>query len=154
ADGGVLGAADREERPESPLLAVRLEPRAPLERAVVVADALAGGDQIAAGEADQDVIGELARDDRRADLVELAHPRGYVARGHLREPVQRPRRHLVVRGADRLADADGFVRSLERPGRIAALEELEHAFAQREPRVLGSLGKPLEEPARAAEPSA
>ena len=48
ADRGVLRAAHGEQRAQAPFRTKHLEPRAPLDRALVVAHALAGGDHVAA----------------------------------------------------------------------------------------------------------
>jgi hypothetical protein len=45
-----------------------------LRRAVVVADALAGADQVAAGGDDGIRVGHLARDRRRRGLIQETHP--------------------------------------------------------------------------------
>src|SRR6185295_18068298 len=48
ADGGILRAAHGKERTQPPFHAERLEPRAPLHGAVIVANSLARRDQVAA----------------------------------------------------------------------------------------------------------
>src|SRR5258705_10376231 len=80
ADRRVLRPADGEERLEAPFPAVLLDAVAPLHGAPVVAHAIARPDQVAAGEADDQPIGQLASQDRRPDLVELAKPPRHPAR--------------------------------------------------------------------------
>ena len=53
-----------------------LRPIAPLHGALVVVDALARGDQVAAGEADQHPIAHLAGEHGGVDLVELLQALG------------------------------------------------------------------------------
>ena len=76
----VLRAAHREERTQAPLPAGFLEPIAPLRRAIVVADAIARRNQVAAREPHQHVVLHLARQHRRAHLVERAQSFGDAAR--------------------------------------------------------------------------
>src|SRR4029079_9264849 len=71
ADRRVLRPADGKQWLQGPLPAVLLDAIAPLHGAAVVANTIAGGDQVAAGEADQQAIAQLAGENRRADLVQL-----------------------------------------------------------------------------------
>ena len=87
ADRRVLRPAHGEERLQPPLPAVFLDAVAPLDGAAVIADAIAGADQIAAGERDQQAVGQLAGENRRADLVELAQSLGDAPRRDERESV-------------------------------------------------------------------
>ena len=73
AGGGVLRAADREEHAEVPALAELAQARTPLRRAVVFAHAIAGGNQVAAGQADRHVVLHLARDHGCVHRVQLLH---------------------------------------------------------------------------------
>src|SRR3954454_20482333 len=66
ADRRVLGSTDREQRLQPPLAAVLLNAIAPLDGASVIAGTIARGDQVAAGDANQHAIAQLAGKDRRA----------------------------------------------------------------------------------------
>ena len=105
ADRRVLGAADGEQRPEPHPDAERFEAIAPLRRTLVVVDAFAGGNEVAAREADEHAIAQLAGQHRRVHLVELLQALGHRAGRDPREAVHRAADHLVVHGANRLADA-------------------------------------------------
>ena len=149
----VLGAADGKERPQSPLRAERLEAIAPLDRALVIADALAGGDQIAAGDPDHDPVGHFTGQHGGVHLVELLQSFGHAPGRHPREAVERTSDHLEVGGAERVPDSNRFGRELLGPPRIAIVEQRKDAAAQREPRVFRGFGTALEEAMRALQPT-
>jgi len=132
----VLGPADGEQRLQSPLAAVFLDAVAPLDGTRVVAGAIAGADQIAAGEGNQQAIGQLAGENRGAHLVELAQAIANAARGDEREPVQCPSDHLVIDRADRRSDADRLEGQRVGGFRIAIVEKGEHRIACGEKGVL------------------
>ena len=149
----VLRPAHGEERLQSPLPAVFLDAVAPLDRALVVAEAIAGANQIATSERDQQAIAQLAGERRRADFVELAQPLRDPAHRHEREPVQRAADHLVVDRADRPADANGFGRQRFGFFRIAVVQEGEDRGASGQKSVFGGVRLPFQQAARALEPA-
>ena len=67
-------------------------------------------------------------------------PFGDRARRDAREAVHRAADHLVVRGANRLADAHGFGCEPQRLIGIAVVEQRPDAGARRQPRVLRRIG--------------
>ena len=88
--------------------AERLEPRAPLDRAVVVAHAIAGRDHVAARQANRDQVFHFSGHDRRVHFVESAKAFGHCARRHEREPLDGAAQHLQITVADRARDAESF----------------------------------------------
>ncbi len=149
----VLGPAHGEQRPESPALAEGLETIAPLHRPLVVADALAGGNQVAAGEADHRAIAHLAGEHGGVDAVELAKAFRDMTRGHARKAVQRASDHFVVDRAERLANPHGLGGKRLSRVRIAIVEQREDPASQRQPRMFGRVGMAVQDPAGLLEPS-
>src|SRR6266850_3216801 len=153
ADRRVLRPADGEERLEAPFPAVLLDAVAPLHGAPVVAHAIARPDQVAAGEADEQAIGQLASQDRRADLVELAKPLRHPAGRHQREAAQRPSEHFVVDRAEQLSDANRLDGQRFGGFGVAVVEKGERGGARRQKRMLRRFGLPVEQPAGTVKPS-
>jgi hypothetical protein len=126
--------------PQPPALAEHLQSRAPLQRAIVVADLVARGDQIAARKADHHQVVQLAGDDSRVDFVEGAHPFGDGARAYERQSLHGATEHLEIDVAHRLCDGDAFAGLSMCAVGIAVLEERQRAFAQLEPGALRARG--------------
>ena len=153
ADRGVLRAADSEQRLQSPFAAVFLDALAPLHGAAMIARAIAGADQIAAGQRDQQTIGQLAGEDRGAHLVELAKSIGDASGCDQRKSEERASDHLVVDGADGLRDADRLPGERFRSFRIPIVQQREHGVASGEKRVLRRVGLSFQQTAGALEPA-
>ena len=147
-----MGAAHGKQRPESPLRAEGLEAIAPLHRALVVVDALTGGNQVAAGEADQHPIAHFARQHRGVDLVQLLKAFGDAAGGHARKAVQRASDHFVVHRPERLSNPHGFGCEFFRLVRVSIVEQREDAAPQRKPGMFCRIRTALEEPMGPLEP--
>ena len=98
-------------------------------------------------------IAHLAGEHRGIDLVELLKAFGHGAGGHACEAVQRAPDHLVVHGAERLADPHGLGCERRRRFRVAVVQQREDSAAQREPRMFGRIGLPFQKAVRPLEPS-
>src|SRR5262249_37261772 len=146
-------AADREERSQPGLFTERFQAGAPLDRAFVVADALAGGEHVAARETDRDEIRDLAGDNRGVDFVETPHAFGDGTRCDERHALHRYAEHLEVDVAACAGDANALASQRVRAIRIAVLREPERCFADFEPRLLRTFGKAREDASRALQPS-
>ena len=136
ADGGVLRPAHREQRPKSPSGAEGLDARAPLRGAVVVAHAVAGGDQIAARQADGHAVRHVAGDDGRAHAVQTAHALGHLSGADLCDAFHGLPEQLEVPRACGPRGFDGFRCVVAGAVGVAFFEQLEHALAHRQPGVL------------------
>jgi len=154
ADRCILRPADGKQRAESPFRAPRLEPIAPLHGAIEIMNPLAGGDEVAAGQADENPIGHLAGKHSGIDLVELPKAVGDVSAGDAGEAVKRATDHLVVHGSDSLSDPHRFRRQLLRFLRISIIQKRKDTCPQRQPRVLRRIGLSFKETACALEPAA
>jgi hypothetical protein len=88
ADRRVLRPTDGEQRFQSPLATVFLDAVAPLHGARVIAGAIAGANQVTAGERNQQTIRQLAGEDCGTDLIELAQSFADAPGGDEGEPMQ------------------------------------------------------------------
>ena len=136
----VLCPANGEQRFQSPLAAVFLDAVAPLNGAGVIAGAIAGANQVTAGERNQQTVGQLAGENRGTDLIDLAQAFADAPGGDEREPVQRASHHLIIDRADRLPDADGLEGQRVRRFRIAIVEQREHRGTRGEEGMFGGIG--------------
>jgi len=148
----VLGAADVEERAQLPALRELLHLVAPLRRALDVADALAGGDQVAADLGDPHQVADLACSGRGGRLVEPAHAFADFARLDEREAFERAPGDLYVLALGLRAELDRAERRLARGLGRSGLEG-DLGFAHCQPAVLGRDRLFGEQPTRALEPA-
>src|SRR4029450_8222734 len=114
---------------QSPLAAVFLDTVTPLNGARVIAGAIAGANQVTAGERNQQTVRQLAGENRGTDLIDLAQAFADAPGGDEREAVQWASYHLVGDRADRLPDADGLEGKRVGDFRIAIVEQGEHRGA-------------------------
>ena len=115
----VMGAAHR---PKGPDVLIRGHPGqslAPLPRAVKIAHALAGEDELATREADRDRVAHLPRGRCRRRLIQARHPRCDLALANQRQTVKRIHGHLEVDIAERPPQRLGLGRASARKLRIS-----------------------------------
>ena len=150
---GVVSAADLEQGLHVPALAERLHTAAPLDRAVVVAHAIAGVHQKAAGLTDGIERHHVARERRRHRFVEAAHAVGDAAGVDQRERLQRQTHRFEIDEAVRAAERRGLDALTARACAVAVDDPRPVAFPQHRPPVFGRPFLSLEQAAGAVDPA-
>ena len=132
--------------------AERLDLAAPLRGAVVVADALARVDQVAAGPAGGRELLELAAEGGGGRLVEAAHALDHVTLVDEREPLGRQAEHLEVDVAERRRPSSR-ARAPSASASAGSSSSTRCARKASQPAVLGARLEALEDPLGALEPA-
>ena len=145
AHRGVLRAAHGKQRPQFPFRTERLEPVAPLHRALIVANALARGNQVTAGETDQHPIAQFAGQHRGVHLVQFLKTLRDSTGRHARKAVERASNHLVIHRPERLTDPHGVRCEFFRFLRVSIVEQGEDTSPQRQPRMFCRIRKTLQQ---------
>jgi len=153
ADGGVLRAADGKQRPQPPLCAEHFQAGTPLNGTVVIPNAFAGGNHVAARQRNRDEVLQLAGDNCRVHLVEAPHAFRDGARGDERESLDRHAKHFEIDVADLARDANPFRGQPVRPVRIAIFHQTQRSFPDIEPGLFGTFWKAGEQASRALQPA-
>jgi hypothetical protein len=146
-----VGAAHGPQRADVPAFRHARDTLAPLAGTLEVAHALAGEDQVTAGEADRDRVAHLAGGRRRSGLVETRHALGDLALADPRQAIERDRRHLQVDVAELSAERLGLRAALARHRGVARVDE--RRLAQRQPAPFPRRAAPLEQPAGPPQPA-
>jgi hypothetical protein len=123
-----------------------------LNGTVVIPDALAGGNHVAAGQGNRDEVLQLTGNDRRVYLVEAPHAFRNCAGGDERQSLDRHAKHLEIDVVHLPCNANPFGGKPMRPVGIAVLHEAQRPFPHIEPRLLGTLGKARQKTSGALKP--
>src|SRR5919198_2487918 len=150
-DAAVVRPTKGEERPQAGAIAVLGEALAPLRRPIVIAHALAGEDQIAAGEPDLGPVGHLAADGGGARLVQQPHPLLHAPQADERQALEGARGHLEVEIAERLGKLPRL--HAQPPRLLGVLTQGPRRLAQRKPSMLRAALDILEQAARPLKPA-
>jgi hypothetical protein len=146
-----VGPADRQQLVVVPAQRGASEALAPLPGARVVAHELAGEDQIAAREADREVLAHLARGGSDGRLVQSSHALGDLALADAREPLERKGGHLKIHVIELAAPRARLAAALARERRVA--RERERRLAQQQPATLAGRSFALKQAAGSRQPA-
>jgi pimeloyl-ACP methyl ester carboxylesterase len=124
---------------------------APLSGALEVAHELAREDQVAAREADREVIAHLPRGGGRRRLVQIRHHLGDFTLADAREAIEREGRHLEIQVIQLATQRPRLGATLTGQRRVT--RQRERRLAQQQPAALARRPAPLKEPAGAAGPA-
>jgi hypothetical protein len=148
---GVLGPALTEQDADPVLLAELGHPHAPLTCSVVVADLLAGGDEVAAGPGDAREQVGFAAQRQHGRLVETVHAVLEVTREDQRLALRRQTDHLELRHL--VAAPQGGRLRTETTRRRRVLEQEQRRLVDGQPPMIRSGRLPLQQPAGPLEPT-
>jgi hypothetical protein len=147
----VVRPADRQQPLVVPARRDACQAFAPLPGALEVAHELAGEDQVAAREADREVIVHLPGSGGRRRLVQIGHPPGGFTLADAREALERERGHLEIQVIELAGQCPCLGAALARQRRVAG--ERERRLAQQQPGALTGRPAPLEQPAGPRQPT-